>query len=87
MPWQGRKLGDCSDLADAREHLERVLGLMSELHCDFDGAQLLEALGDINSAVDSQLARSNYSMAAQLYEEGGHLVAAAAAQRRAGQCG
>jgi hypothetical protein len=84
---RGRKLGDRGDLADARAHPEGLLGVMSEFHRDFDDAQVLKAVVDVDSAVDSQLVWSSLSMVVQLYEEGMHLVAAGAVRHCADQSG
>ncbi|MDT7786335.1 MAG: hypothetical protein QOF58_4754 [Pseudonocardiales bacterium] len=74
--WQGRKLGD-------RDSLDQALALMTELGRDFDRAEILTALGDLQATVDSAEAARCYRQAAQIYADGGHLVAAAAARSRA----
>lgn len=82
--WQGRKL---ADHAEARARLDQALALMSELGRDFDRAQVLEALGDLLSTVDTPVARRHYLQAADTFQEGGHLLAAATATSKAERLG
>ncbi|WP_434446847.1 tetratricopeptide repeat protein [Lentzea sp. E54] len=81
--WQGCKYGEQGELAVARDHLDRALALMTELGRDFDRAQILDALGDVHATADPAAAHEFYLRAAQIYEDGGQLVAAATAHQRA----
>ncbi|WP_167977832.1 tetratricopeptide repeat protein [Lentzea indica] len=76
--WQGRKLADKGDHANAVARLEEALASMTELKRDYDCAQILEVLGDVHASTDAVVAGQYYRQAARIYEESGHLVAAAA---------
>lgn len=84
--WQGNKLAEQGDHADAIAHLGQALALMTELKRDYDRAQILEVLGDVHTAAAEAVAASrHYREAAQVYEAGGHLVAAAVVHRKLGE--
>lgn len=80
--WQGRKLGEQGNLADADAHLQRALASQTELARDFDRAQVLDVLGDVHATADPARAAGYYRQAVRIYEEGGHITAAAGSQRR-----
>jgi tetratricopeptide (TPR) repeat protein len=75
--WRGRKLAEPGQPAKALEHLEKALALMTELERDFDRAQVLEALGEVQIELGNDTATQYFAQAAQLYEDGGHLLAGA----------
>jgi len=70
------------DFADAVTHLEQALASMTELARDHDRAQILDVLGDVHAGTDVNASNRCYELAAQLFEEGGHVVAAASSKSR-----
>ncbi|GGN28984.1 hypothetical protein GCM10011609_85660 [Lentzea pudingi] len=80
--WQGRVLAGTGDLVAGRDHLNRALASAAEVGRDFDRAQVLDALGDLEANHDRPRAAQHYERALEIYLAGGHLRAASATQAR-----
>jgi tetratricopeptide (TPR) repeat protein len=65
--WRGRKLTERGDVKSAREALDTALAELTALRRPFDRAQVLAALGDLNT----ESAADHYAQARAVFEEWG----------------
>jgi tetratricopeptide (TPR) repeat protein len=79
MLWQGRKLGKSGSTERARELLEQARAITAEQNWPFDHAQVLDALGDLESG---DAAKACYEQAIALYAEHGFVTAMATTAQR-----